>query len=106
MSFAKASASGSASCVSASSCASGIFPRAWKPLYQRSCGSSGRPRRSSISAATWRRAASSSTVVSSSFTRCSGISRCSSKLRRIAVGAVGEYGSAAFAARNWASSFA
>ena len=63
------------------------------PEYHTSNGSSGRPSRFSISAATL--GTSGELTISTSIwrTRASGISRFSSKRRAISVGAVGEYGS-------------
>ena len=83
-----------------SSCASVYWPRGRKPLYQMSNGSSGRPRRFSIKAATRGTSGEASTASSIPLTRASGISRFSLKRRSISVGAVGEYGSTSLDARN------
>ena len=63
-------------------------------MYQTSKGSSGRPSRLSMSAATRGASGDESTSTSIARTRSSGICRFSSKRRAISVGAVGEYGSA------------
>ncbi len=74
----------------ASSCSSVYFPRAWNPLYQTSKGSSGRPRRFAMRAATFGASGEESTSSSIAFTRASGIWRFSSKRRAMSVGAIGE----------------
>ena len=75
-------------------------PRGRNPLYQMSNGSSLRPRRFSMSAATRGTHGEPSTASSIALTRASGISRFSLKRRSMRVGAVGEYGSTSFDARN------
>ena len=94
MSSWKASAVGYFLRTIASSCSSVYLPRGRKPLYQTSNGSSGRPSRLSMSAATFGTSGEERTSSSIARTRASGIWRFSSKRRAISVGAVGEYGSA------------
>ena len=69
-------------------------------------GSSARPRRFWIRAASFGTSGDSRTCVSSARTRCSGISSSSWKCRSISVGAIGESGSISRAARKFASSTA
>jgi hypothetical protein len=69
-------------------------------------GSSFRPRRFSITLATRGTCGDVSTSLSIPSTRDSSICRPSSKLRRMCVGAVGEYGSMSFTALNVPRSFA
>ena len=86
--------------VARDSSASGYFARAKKPLYQTSCGSSGRPSRLRISAATRGTRGERTMVVRRSWTLASGISRSNWKRRSISVGAIGESASVRRAARK------
>jgi len=100
MSFLYACAVGYRARVSRESCSSGYFARGKKPLYQTSCGSSGRPSRFWMSFAT-RGTSGELTIASRSFcTRASGISRSNWKRRSISVGAIGESASVRRAARK------
>ncbi len=90
--------------VISSSCASVYFPRGLNPLYQMSNGSSGRPSRRSISAATFGASGDVSTRSNMSRTRGSGNSRFSSNMRAMCVGAEGENGSMPRMARKEPSS--
>ena len=85
--------------VIASSSTSDLPARDENPEYQMSNGSSGRPRRFSMTAARPFTSFEVRTDTSRSSTCFSGICRSSSNLRRMNVGAVGQYGSACRTAR-------
>ena len=72
-----------------------------KPAYQTSNGSSGRPSLASMTFAVFAISGAPSTSSSMATSAFSGISRSISMPRAMWVGAVGEYGSAAFTARKF-----